>query len=265
MPMKTLKKFTFLFIMSAVITSCENVIDIDLNSASPKYVIEGAITNTTGSNMIKITKTRNFDEDNSFEGVAGANVTLTDNVGNTETLAMTSPGIYQTSTLMGVPGRTYQLSVDVNGEQFTAVSTMAHPVNMDTAYIFDFTDFGDTLKLILVSYMDPLGTANYYKHNLVVNGKKYNSIDISDDMASDGVANTSWLFYSDDGEGLKAGDVVNVEMLCIEKPVHLYYFSLNQTINQSSATPANPISNIAGGALGYFSAHTYQKRTIVVQ
>lgn len=30
------------------------------------------------------------------------------------------------------------------------------------------------------------------------------------------------------------------------------------------ATPANPVNNISGGALGYFSAHTTQiKKTIV--
>lgn len=264
--MKIVKKIILLFVFSIVITSCEKVIDIDLNSASPKYVIEGDITNAGGVNTVKITRTKNFDEDNNFEEVTGANVTVTDNVGNTETLAMTSPGIYQTSTLMGIPGHTYYLNIDVNGEQFTSVSTMPYPVSLDTAYVFDFTDFGDTLKLVFATYTDSAGIPNYYRHSLIVNGKRDKSIDISDDQASDGVSNTRGLFYRDDeGEGLKAGDSVTIEMLCIEKPVHLYFFSLNQTISQSAATPANPISNITGGALGYFSAHTFESTTFVVQ
>lgn len=44
----------------------------------------------------------------------------------------------------------------------------------------------------------------------------------------------------------------------IDKSVYDYFSSLNKLsaggIN-SSATPANPVSNVSGGALGYFSAH----------
>jgi hypothetical protein len=57
-------------------------------------------------------------------------------------------------------------------------------------------------------------------------------------------------------------DSVTIEMHCIDKPVYDYYYSLGNRDN--SATPANPVSNIVGGALGYFSAHTVRKTTAVV-
>jgi hypothetical protein len=54
-------------------------------------------------------------------------------------------------------------------------------------------------------------------------------------------------------------------MMCIENAVFKYWFSLNQsaTGNSQSASPANAVSNISGGALGYFSAHTVETREIV--
>ena len=263
--MRTLKIIGIWFLAVTLFTSCEKVIDVDLNSAASKYVIEGAITNAVGLNTVRITKTKNFDEDNNYEGVTGASVIISDNAGNSETLAMTSPGIYQTSVLTGVPGRTYYLNIGINGETFSSVSVMPYPVNMDSVFIFDFTDFGDTIKIINAVYTDPAGIPNYYKHNLVVNGKRIESINISDDQASDGSISNRGLFYRENGEGLKSGDSLTVEMLCIEKPVHFYFFSLNQTISQSAAAPANPVSNVTGGALGYFSAHTFQQKSLVVQ
>jgi hypothetical protein len=55
-------------------------------------------------------------------------------------------------------------------------------------------------------------------------------------------------------------------MRCIDKGAYDYFYSLDQitSTNGNSATPANPVSNISGGALGYFSAHTVRKATAVI-
>lgn len=52
-------------------------------------------------------------------------------------------------------------------------------------------------------------------------------------------------------------------MQCVDKAVNLYFVSMSQT-NGESATPANPVSNIAGGALGYFSAYTKQIKKVKI-
>lgn len=260
-----MNKIVFALVIVFFASSCEKVIKIDLNSGDSKYVIEGVVTNSSVTHTVLITMTKNFDEDNNFPGVEGAYVNITDNAGNSETLVMTSPGVYQTATLTGVPGRTYYLNVDINGEKFSSICTMPNPVNLDTTFAFDFTDLGDTLKIINAIYFDPAGVANYYKHNLVVNGKRAKSINISDDKATNGNITNRGLYYRENDKRLKTGDSVSVEMLCIDKAVHFYFYSLDQTISQSAAAPANPISNIEGGSLGYFSAHTFQKKSFVVE
>ncbi|HKZ66576.1 MAG TPA: hypothetical protein VJ111_09490, partial [Chitinophagaceae bacterium] len=67
-------------------------------------------------------------------------------------------------------------------------------------------------------------------------------------------------------EDIKSGDTVKLDMLCIDPAVYKYWYSVNQsaTGNSQSASPANPVSNISGGALGYFSAHTIQTKTLLV-
>lgn len=55
-------------------------------------------------------------------------------------------------------------------------------------------------------------------------------------------------------------------MLCISPEVYKYWYSLNAgaTGGNNAASPANPVSNISGGALGYFSAQTAQTKYIDV-
>ncbi len=260
--MKILKNITLLLITCLTVVSCQKVIDVDLNAASPKYVIEATVSNTAVAGTVKITQTKNFNDDNNFAGITNANVILSDNAGNTETLSMVKNGLYQTSVLTGVPGRTYFLTVKIDNAEFTSSSTMPYPVQLDTLTIFNFVGFGDTLKIVDAEYQDPPGVTNYYKHNLYVNNKRAKSVDISNDELDDGNLVTRSLFYQDGNKELKSGDSVKVEMLCIDKPMYDYFFSLEQTITQSAATPANPVTNIAGGALGYFSAYTTTTKRI---
>ncbi len=57
-------------------------------------------------------------------------------------------------------------------------------------------------------------------------------------------------------------------MMCIDAAVYKYWYSFltgGASGDSNSASPANPVTNIKGGALGYFSAHTLQTKTVVVQ
>lgn len=241
-------------------TACTKVIDIDLNSASPKYVIEGAVTNAAGPYQVKITQTKNFSDNNTFAGVSGAQVTISDNAGNTSLLTEGTPGYYSTSGITGVPGRTYYLTVNVGNETFSAASTMPAQVPFDTLYIEKYTDFGDTLTTATVSYRDPASVKNYYRHVMYINNKYVKEVFISKDELNDGKAVEQTLFSNGDNK-IKPGDSVRIEMQCIDEYVYKYFFTLIQTTSQSSAAPTNPVNNIQG-ALGYFSAHPVQvKRT----
>jgi hypothetical protein len=220
---------------------------------------------------VTVTQTKNFDENNSPLLVTGAQVTISDNNGPAQPLSEVAPGIYEAPSLTGIPSHTYTLSVGINGQVYTGSSAMPGVVPFDSLFITERTFFNETNKYATARYQDPAGIKNAYRFIQYVNGVKEKTMFVRDDDSNDGkrVDRTLLFFFSDDEQdekALKSGDQVKVEMLSISYPVFKYWYSLSEsaTGQNQSATPGNPVSNIQGGALGYFSAHTVQTRTIIV-
>jgi hypothetical protein len=257
------KNIALILLTITLFTSCQKVVDIDLNSASPKYVIEGGLNDNWGEPCrVKITKTSNFSDDNNFDGIENATVTISDNTGQVVVLPYKADGVYETNTMKGVSGRMYNLTVKIGNETFSATSKMPSPVTMDTIYPYDFIGFGDTIKMAYLDYQDPAGVKNYYRFVLTLNNVVKETIYASDDQYYDGKRGSAYINYFNGEETIKANDSVDIEMQCIDADVYNFFFTLEQTINQSAAAPTNPVSNISGGALGYFSAYTTQRKGI---
>ena len=258
-----------LFVLSAIILgSCTKVIDVKLKDADKKYVVEGMVTDQPGSGKIILSQTKNFSDNNAPGMVSGAVVTITDNnTGTVTAMTETTPGNYTDATLTGISGHTYALRITTGGSTFTSVSTMPVNVHLDTLYMTNENVFGSNWNLANIEFRDPAGTGNCYRARQFVNGKKSKDIFITNDDYTDGKLMFAKLYMDpggDDENKIKSGDAVTVEMTCIDPSVYKYWFSLQQsaTGNSQSAAPANPVTNIEGGALGYFSAHTLQSRSV---
>lgn len=247
--------------------SCNKVIELKLRDTETKYVIEGIITNEPGVCKVYLTQTKNFNEDNQFEKISGATVKVKDNGAETK-LAETQPGVYETNLINGTPGHVYRLSVVVNNQTFTATSTMPQPVLMDTLYV-SRGPFGQ-FKFATVGYTDPRNVNNGYRFVQYVNGVKEPTIFWENDEFTDGERIIMMLDASadeeDDPRNIKTGDHVTVEMQCLDEPVYRYWYTLRSGGGDGdgdTAAPANPITNIEGGAIGYFSAHTVNRKTVI--
>jgi hypothetical protein len=263
------RKLFFTCISVVLLSSCEKVIDIDLNSADKKYVIEGVITDQAGTARVLISQTNNFDESNDFPAVSGAVVTVQEAGGPVFNFTETSPGIYEAAALSGISGKDYALSVNVGGKLFTAACRMPQKINLDSIYITDELIFTATRKTVNAVFNDPTGLGNSYRFVQYVNGLKEKQIMIRNDDYSDGRRIINKLFYfSEDDEttrNIKSGDQVMVDMFCIDPAIYKYWYSLDRSSTGGSgqATPSNPVTNLQGGALGYFSAHTLQTKSLV--
>lgn len=244
----------------SVFSSCQKEIAIDLNSAEPKIVIEAEISDQPASCKVKLSKTVNFSESNIFPAVSGALVMISDNTGNSETLIEASSGIYTSSTLQGVPGRVYTLVVTDAEKEYRAVSTMSFPVNIDTLTV-EKSFFGNQ-RFINVEFQDPAGTANQYRFIKTTNGILEKSIYITNDYLQDG-NNFSLPLFSEDS--VVKGDTVTVKLQSVDTGVYEYFRTLSQLSGgDPSQSPANPLSNLTNGALGYFNAYSVRVKTIVV-
>jgi hypothetical protein len=114
-------------------------------------------------------------------------------------------------------------------------------------------------------YQDSLGLGNYYRFVLWRNGSVLSDIDVRDDKNSDGRTISQPIFVL--SEDLEVNDTVRVEMQTIDKPIYKYFYALAASMGNgpNASVPGNPVSYLSGGALGYFSAHTRQERTVIIR
>lgn len=246
-----------IYVIAALIlglTSCTKVIDVNLDNAPAKVVIEGKINNNELA-TVKLSKTVEVDKNNTFPPLTGATVTISDNNGNTETLQDMGNGVYMGKNIVGTPGNTYSLTVLVEGDTYTSVSTMPALVPVDSLSTRTFSGFGDGTDFVVVHYVDPATTGNYYRAVLYINDSLVPDIFIEDDVFINGNVREAVLFSGE--YELISGDRIRAEINCIDKSVYDYLLELTE-VNGSSdvASPSNPISNIKGDALGFFTAQT---------
>jgi hypothetical protein len=257
---------TIAILVAMSFASCEKVIEVNLEETEKKYVIEGSLSNVLSEAAeVRISQTKSFDSDNDFNGISGATVNIQVNNGSVFNLTETATGIYKNTGLVGMPGSTYTLTVIINGKPFSAISTMpAELVTLDTLTVENFAFGGSESKTIYPSYQDPLGPGNSYRFVQYANGTQVKAVFVQNDNLNDGRRVSRPLLNRD--SDLKQNDFVRVDMYCIDPNVYKYWYSLEQsaTGENQSATPANPVTNITGGALGYFSAHSVSSKSITI-
>ncbi|MCD2423028.1 DUF4249 domain-containing protein [Niabella pedocola] len=251
-----------------ITTGCQKVIQVDINSVDKRYVIEGTVTDNNDSYNVIISQTLNISDTNVFKGVGNALVTISEDGKVPVLLQHKGNGLYRANA-SGKPGATYQLSVKIGGEVFTASSTMPLKVKLDSLYTTSRVFVGRQRLIATVEFKDPPGEGNAYRFTQFVDGRKENTIFLTNDKLIDGrnVVYELLIFAGDEASDLKSGDNLRVEMRCINKDNYDFWYSLTQSgLGQNqSASPGNPVSNIRGGALGYFSANTFDKKEIYVK
>ncbi|HEY6977168.1 MAG TPA: DUF4249 domain-containing protein [Chitinophagaceae bacterium] len=262
-----MKNILNIIFTASVFTSCEKVIDVDSKSNQSTIVIEGNITNEPGPYFVKITKSISLEEAGPNPTIDDAVVTISDNLGNSETLTLKGNGMYSTNTINGAEGRTYTLTVQAENQTYTAQSTMPQRVPFDSIKVEAITVFGDTEYNLIPVYIDPIEKGNKYRFVLTVNDTLINQHFIQNDDIKNGAVNTFRLEINDDDLKLKQGDSVNITMQCIDKNMASYYTALALMADSGpggGTTPNNPPSNISNGASGVFSAHTVEEKSKVL-
>lgn len=249
--------------------SCQKTVTLDLKTAAPQIVIQGEVTNSTGPYTVTINQSTAFYADNTFPAISGAVIKISDDQGVTDSLTETSAaGVYTTHSLQGSPGHTYTLSVFAQNKNYSAVSTMPAVVPFDSVTFDHSADFGSKNIEAIINFQDPAGVKNYYQFIEYINGVQLtnNNIFVFDDRLSDGRYISRTL--RNDSSRLVIGDLLEVKKYDIDENVYNYWYQLDQSSGSgafnTTASPANPTSNISNGAYGYFSAHTVQSKQLTV-
>lgn len=257
--MKRSNSVFFLALLIFICSACEKVINVKLDSSAAQIVIEGEVTTQAGPYTVTVSASKSFDENNTFPGREDAVIEIKDlTSGLAETLKSKGLGVYQTMSTAGIAGHSYQLTVKLNGKTYQATSTIPlTPVKIDQLYAERSKFDSDKIFMVPV-FTDPAGKGNYYRLRQWVNNVQVKGSAVQSDDASDGHTYKDQLYYDTDSKVgnplINQGDLMTAELQCIDKGAYDFFRTLSTTIDQNSSSPANPLSNISGGALGVFNA-----------
>lgn len=263
-----MKRILALLSVVSLLASCEKVVTLSYKGNQQKIIIEGNITNEPGPYQVRVTRSIALSDTGHYPTIDNAIITISDNLGNSEALIPQGNGIYRTTTLTGVPGRTYTMAVVADGETYTAKSTMPQPTVLDSIKIEQFMFGGETEWNIIPAFTDPTVKGNHYRFLLLINNKLINQHFVVNDEIINGLVNTNRLEVDDNLVKLKPGDLITIKMQCIDSTVAYHYTTLaliGDTGPGGGTTPNNPPSNFTNMALGIFSAHTIQEKSKVLQ
>ncbi len=261
----TIFQWTFAFFCLISLSSCEEVIDVDLKEGESKVVIEANITDESKNQLVKITETVPFKNESAIKNLSGAVVTVEQEGGSVYNFSEQAPGVYiSTNVFKGEEEKSYFLKVSVNGKTYSAKSVMPKKVLLDSLSITEISVFDEKAKFLKLHYQDPEYKGNSYRFVIKNNGTLYRGFYVENDKFNNGRYVNSTV-YTDDPE-IKEGDEIEVEFQNITPEIYRYFYSIAQ-ITGSGGPPvgaSNPVSNIDNGALGYFSTHTIQKTNFQV-
>jgi hypothetical protein len=242
------------------VTACEDVITYRLDTTAPRLVIEGTVTDSSATQIVRISRTIDYFSGGTCPAVSAAEVTLTDDGGRSVSLSESAPGIYTTDTFPGLADRTYLLTVVCEGRTYTASSFMPRALEIDSLSV-------DEDHFLHIHFQDPPGIENQGRVRIFFDGEPIPDIIIFDDTLTDG--NTVDFQYWIDTDTYDSAGTLRVQLLSIDRALFDYFDTLYNAMPTEEPdvfrpTPANPNTNLSGGALGYFGAFTVRTATIPV-
>lgn len=266
--MQNFNYFLGLVFVILTVSSCEKVIDIPLEDAERRVVIEAVLRDIPGENYVKLSKTGSVYDDSNFEKISDATVKVTDQSGTEFFFSpvIGQPGTYNHPTFVVQNDNSYSLEVATGTDVFTSFSRSYYTPKLDSlTYIEQIGSFGfgtDTTYLVFFSFVDKAGEENYYRVIPNVNGVPDGTYYVTNDELFDGQNYTQPIFATT----VEKGDTVLMELLSMDKGAYSYFFSFGNASSdgQFGPTPGNPVSNIEGGAIGYFAVYTTDTLSLII-
>lgn len=281
-PLNKIKYFITVFYVVLVLmafyglASCQKVINIDLNTASPQLVVEANVSDNPGPYFVKLSKTVSISDITEIPPVTGANVEISDSMGNSETLMEVKDGIYQGGTLTGIPGHKYTLTIKTDGQTYESVSKMPYPtgsLSLELKQVIEYEhsiggSSGNQSLHYAVNFEinDPAEYKNYYRFVVYHKNRVISSRRVFDDQFHNGkiIADD---FLLRDTVNFDPGDTIRIELQDIDEGTYNFFRTLREGaggLSFLSASPSNPISNISNNGLGYFNAFSVIKGFVVI-
>ena len=270
-----------LLIVALALTACEKTVMLDVSQGQPHVIIEGLVTNVSGYQYVKVTRSSGFYESGASPRIENASVTITDDAGNHYDYVHNpggdadSAGYYlPTVPFIGVVGRNYHLEVLVDEQVYeandllnpvTKIDSLTSQINEEER---DDPDKAGKFYEVLMFAKEPQNTTDYYLFKFYRNDSLtvYSDTDIyyaDDELLGESIDGVpSPVYYA-------PGDLARVEMYSISRDAYVFYNDLQRLLTNDGGLfgqpPSNSRSNLSNGALGFFQASSVDVNEIVVK
>lgn len=232
-----MKKILSLFVL-ITFASCQDVVEVDLETAPPRLVIDANILwqkGTSGNEqVIKLSTTTDYYSD-STPPITGASVVVT-NSSNTvfNFVDVQNNGQYVCNNFVPVINESYTLTVQVNGLTYVATNTLLATPTIDNVEQTTVEGIGEDLIQVKFFFQDN----GLEENNYLVSVKKANlvipELGVIEDRFFQG--NQMFGFYTD--RDLEAGNQLTFKLQGISRR---YYNYMNKLINITT-TGGNPFA-----------------------
>jgi hypothetical protein len=272
-----MKRFwSWIVIIIFIVTSCEEVIEIDLNFTNPAFVIEGVISRDSVC-VVRLTTTADYFSEGEPLPVEEAEVSVSNGT-MAEELTYYGNGYFRGENIKGEEGSTYFLEVVHKGTIYTASSYMPPQSNI-LSVNYSKSDaqsavnpLGETVFTIGCTFRDNLNTDDFYMIRFTEDGRMIESkyFLFTENRSNGGsmeIDNNGYIRFAE--SIFYDGGEVDIHLFSIDEDIYNYFLQLSDILfwkrRVVPPTPYNPQSNISGGALGYFAAWSFDTETILLE
>ncbi len=284
--MLRLEKYHIILVITifALLSSCTEVIEIDLDSTYRRLVANGSVTNDSVRHQIHLSTSSDYFSNQPSPKVSGALVEIQF---NTTLIQLqehdTMPGMYLTpDAFRGIPNTTYHLrisGVDINEdgvmEEYQAQSSMPDGMKPDSILLGYFkSPFVSGYQVFMYGQDPP--TREWYGFKMWKNSDLLTDTLSKYSVQNDDFFNGTYiyglpvgfLYEGDPREALQAGDTVTFELNSIEQVYYDFVLDAQLEIIGNnplfSGPPANVRSNIDNEARGLFAAYTVHRVSAIL-
>jgi hypothetical protein len=277
-----MRYFIISILAALTLISCDEPIILDAEQTSPQVVIEGLVTDRPGRQSVKITRSVGFYESGKTPRLTNATVSVKDDLGQVFTFVHNpnshadSAGIYVPQTpFTGQIGRTYTLTVDVDGERYEASDLLGSVITMDSLkYEINENQEEDPDKEgkiyeLLMFAREPQDQQNFYLFKFFRNDSLvfFNDTDIyytDDEFLAENINGASSpVYYGKD-------DMAKVEVYSLSREGYVFFNDMSTLLNNDGGgmfgpIPSLPRTNLSNNALGFFQVSAVNTSTVRVE
>ncbi|WP_309640833.1 DUF4249 family protein [Flavobacterium sp.] len=270
-----------IFIITAImfsffLHSCEEVVDVPLNTEKPRLVIDAGINwykGTAGDQQkIKLTTTTDY-YSNTIPVVSGATVYIKNSVNTVfDFIEIPNSGEYVCTNFIPQIDEIYTLTVISNGQTYTATETLKSVTPIQE--LIQKNDGGITGEDIEIRtyFNDPALEENFYMFKF----KYSNQVKLNYYVDEDRFYNGNTFFSVTDNEDLSVGDNVEITHYGISRSYYNYMNVLLSVAGNSGGGPfQSPPATVRGNivnqtnfdnyALGFFRLSEADTRSYTIQ